>query len=146
MQSIQSRSVVRAIAGHRPLIASIVVFGWSVKYLIGLGLSHTTGPELYGVLTAAIASGAAAANIALLRTPRRRLLVPAILVAVWVLVALAGIGGTVAHIVGPLAGHGPVDPRPRPIPAPLVFTVLATVGAVALVFGQRAANRLSPES
>ena len=135
------QAIVRTIAARRPLIASIVVLGWSTKYLIGLGLTHTTGPEIYGVLTAAISCGAALSNIALLRVPRRRLVVPAVLLAIWALVAIAGLGGTIAHIVGPLAGHGPVDLRPRPIPAPLVFTVLGLVGGLALFVGQRAANR-----
>ena len=33
---------------------------------------------------------------------------------------------------------GAVDLRPRPIVAPLVFTVLGSVGALALFLGQRA--------
>jgi hypothetical protein len=136
-----ARAIVRTIAARRPLIVSVVVLGWSTKYLVSLGLTHTTGPEVYGVLTAAISAGAAIANIALLRAPRRRLVVPAIVLVVWALVAIAGLGGTIAHIVGPVAGHGPIDLRPRPIPAPLVFTVLGFVGGLALFVGQRAANR-----
>ena len=146
IQAGQLGSIVRAIATRRSLIASVVVFGWSAKSLVSLGLSHTTGPEMYGVLTAAIATGAAATNIALLRSPRRRLVIPAIVLVVWALVALAGLGGTVAHIVGPVAGHGPVDLRPRPIPAPLVFTLLGLVGAAALFLGQRAANRRAQQA
>jgi len=146
MQSITARSVLRAVASRRPLIASVVVFGWSIKYFVGLGLSHTTGTELYGVLTAAISTGAALTNVALLRAPRRRVVVPAALLLIWALVALAGVGGTVAHVIGPVAGHGPVDLRPRPVPAPLVFTLLGIVGAAALFFGQRSANRQSPNS
>jgi hypothetical protein len=136
-----ARAIVRTIVARRPLIASVVVLGWSTKYLVSLGLTHTTGPEIYGVLTAAISTGAAISNIAVLGAPRRRLVVPAMVLVAWALVAIAGLGGTIAHVVGPVAGHGPIDLRPRPIPAPLVFTVLGVVGGVALFFGQRTANR-----
>jgi hypothetical protein len=47
----------------------------------------------------------------------------------------------VAHIVGPVAGHGPVDVRPRPVLAPLIFTTFALVGGAALFIGQRSARR-----
>jgi hypothetical protein len=60
---------------------------------------------------------------------------------VWAVVALGGIAGTVAHVVGPPIGEGPVDARPRPIPAPLVFTLLGLVGGAALLLGQRATFR-----
>jgi hypothetical protein len=40
-------------------------------------------------------------------------------------------------MVGPVAGHGPVDLRPRPFGAPLIFTLLGLVGSAALWFGQR---------
>jgi hypothetical protein len=63
------------------------------------------------------------------------------LLVLWAVIAVAGLGGTIAHIVGPVAGHGPIDLRPRPISAPLVFTLLAFVGGIALLSGQRAAIR-----
>jgi hypothetical protein len=37
--------------------------------------------------------------------------------------------------------YGPVDPRPRPIAAPLVFTLLGIVGGTALFLGNRVAIR-----
>jgi hypothetical protein len=135
------RTIVRTIAERRPLIMSVVVLGWSIKYTISLGLNHTTGPEAYGVLTAALSTGAALANLALLRSPRMSTLVVGAVLVLWAVVALGGVAGTLAHVVGPVAGHGPVDLRPRPIPAPLVFTVLGTVGGTALVLGRRAAGR-----
>ncbi len=106
-----------------------------------LALVHHTGPELYGVLTAALSTGAAAANLALLRSPRVRLIATAAVVLLWAIVALGGVAGTIAHVVGPVPGHGPMDLRPRPIAAPLVFTLLGTVGAAALGLGQRAKQR-----
>jgi hypothetical protein len=40
-------------------------------------------------------------------------------------------------VIGPGAGHGPIDSRARPIAAPLVFTLLGLVGGAAAWFGQR---------
>jgi hypothetical protein len=141
------QNIKRTILEHRPVLMSVAVLGWSLKYLVSLGLTHTTGPELYGVLTAALAAGAAGSNLATLLSSRPQLLLTAVLVGLWALIALAGLGGTIAHIVGPVPGHGPMDLRPRPIAAPLVFTLLGFVGAAALVLGQRARARLvtSPE-
>jgi hypothetical protein len=141
MQATFPRTIVRTIADRRPLIMSIVVLGWSIKYTISLGLTHTTGPEMYGVLTAVLAVGAAVANLAVLRSGRLHLLVIVPIVALWALIALAGLAGTMAHIVGPVPDHGPIDLRPRPIAAPLVFTLLAAVGGSALLLGRRMAVR-----
>lgn len=135
------RAIGNAVAARRPLIMSIAVLGWSTKYLVGLSLSHTSGPELYGVLTAALGVGAALANIVLIRSGRPQPFLAAALLALWALIALAGVAGTIAHVIGPVAGHGPVDLQPRPIAAPLIFTVLGAVGAMALRLGQRAALR-----
>jgi hypothetical protein len=135
------RTIVRRIVERRPLLMSIAVLGWSIKYLVSLGLGHTTGPEMYGVLTAALAVTAAVANLALLRSRRPRLLLAGGVIVLWALISLGGVAGTIAHAVGPVPGHGPIDPRPRPVFAPLVFTLLGTVGGTALFLGQRAAIR-----
>jgi hypothetical protein len=133
--------IKRTIVEHRPVLMSLAVLGWSLKYLVSLGLTHTTGPELYGVLTAALAAAAAGSNLAVLRSPRPQVLLAAALLGLWALIALAGVGGTIAHIAGPVAGHGPVDLRPRPIVAPLIFTLLGLVGGAALLMGERMAIR-----
>ncbi|HXI45004.1 MAG TPA: hypothetical protein VNH13_01755 [Candidatus Acidoferrales bacterium] len=122
---------------HRSQLMSVVVLGWSIDYTVTLAVVHHTGPELYGVLTAAISTGAAIANLVLLRSPRVRLIATGAVLLLWTVVALGGIAGTIAHAVGPVPGHGPVDLRPRPIAAPLVFTLLGIVGAAALTLGQR---------
>ena len=127
----------RTFAERRPLIMSIAVLVWSIKYFVALSFVHNTGPELYGVLVAALSTGAAAANIGLLRSPRAQIAATAAVVVLWAVIAVGGVGGTIAHIVGPVPGHGPVDPRPRPIAAPLIFTVLGAAGAAALLLGQR---------
>lgn len=137
MQAQAIRAIWRTVTERRSLLVSIVVLGWSIDYTVTLAVVHNSGTELYGVLTAALSTGAAIANIVLLRSPRTRVIATAAVVVLWAVVAVGGLAGTIAHIVGPLAGHGPVDLRPRPIAAPLVFTLLGSAGAAALVLGQR---------
>jgi hypothetical protein len=138
-------SIWRTIRERRSLLMSVVVLGWSTKYLVTLALTHTAGPELYGVLSAALSTGAAIANIALLRAPRTSLIATIVILGLWVLIAIAGIGGTIAHAIGPVPGHGPIDLRPRPIVAPLAFTLLGLVGGAALYLGQRMRMRHAPK-
>ena len=128
--------------GHRTrrrvlILAAIVVLGWSIVELVSLLSRHTTGPELYGVGVAGLAVLAGVLNLALLRSEQRRLWATVAVLVLWGLVALGGIAGTVAHVIGPVAGHGPIDLRPRPIAAPLIFTLLGLAGGAALWFGQR---------
>jgi peptidoglycan/LPS O-acetylase OafA/YrhL len=123
--------------GRVASFVTVVVLVWSTVELVNLATKHTTGPELYGVLTAALATGAGIASLAVLRSSRPPLLVVGAVVVLWAVIALGGMAGTLAHIVGPVAGHGPVDLRPRPVAAPLIFTLLGVVGGGALVYGQR---------
>jgi 4-amino-4-deoxy-L-arabinose transferase-like glycosyltransferase len=116
---------------------AVIVLGWSIVELASLAVVHTTGPELYGVLVAALAVAAGVGTLILLRSSERRLWATVALLALWAVVVLGGLAGVVAHIVGPVAGHGPVDTRPRPIAAPLIFTAFGLVGSAALWFGQR---------
>lgn len=146
MQALSIRTIWRNMAAHRFQVMSAVVLGWSIYYTVILAVVHNTGPELYGVLTAVLATVAASSNLALLRSRRVRVLVTGAVLVLWAVVALGGIGGTIAHLVGPVPGHGPIDLRPRPIAAPLVFTLLGSVGAAALVFGQRARIRAASTS
>lgn len=127
----------RTASARRSLLASAVVLAWSGAETANLALVHTTGPEVYGVLTAAMAAGAAVGNIVLLRAPRVRIVLTGALLALWVVVALGGVAGTIAHAIGPVAGHGPIDLRPRPLVAPFVFTLLGIVGGASLFLGQR---------
>lgn len=145
MQITSIPAIWRTITDRRSLVMSLVVLGWSLKYTVTLAVTHNAGPELYGVLTAALASAAGIANIALLRASRAQVLATAAVLVLWAVVAFGGLAGTVAHVVGPVAGHGPIDPRPRPVVAPLVFSVLGLVGGAALFLGQRARVRSTTE-
>ena len=138
MEAQAFRSIRRTLVSHRSQVVSLVVLAWSIDYTVTLAVVHNVGAELYGVLTAALATAAAVANLGLLRSPRVRLVATAVVLVVWAIVAVGGIAGTVAHLVGPVAGQAPIDLRPRPIAAPLVFTLLGAVGAAALSLGQRA--------
>jgi len=146
MQEQSIRTLWRTLAARRFQLISAVVLGCSVYYTVALAVIHNTGPELYGVLTAALATAASVANLALLRSPRVRVVATGAVLVLWLVIALGGIAGTIAHLVGPLPGHGPIDPRPRPIAAPLVFTLLASVGAAALALGRRAWMRAASTS
>ena len=146
MQAQSIRTIWRAVAAQRFQVMSAVVLGWSIYYAVTLAAIHNSGPELYGVLTAVVATSAAGLNLALLRSPRLRVIATGVVLVLWAVVALGGIAGSVAHLVGPVPGHGPIDLRPRPVTAPLVFTLLGSVGAAALVLGQRARMRTAPRS
>src|SRR5512141_3158999 len=112
MQAQAIRSIWRTVTERRSLLMSVAVLGWSIDYTVTLAVVHNTGPALYGVLTAALSTLAAVANLVLLRSPRVRVIATAAVVVLWAVVALGGLAGTVAHIVGPVAGHGPMDLRP----------------------------------
>jgi len=146
MQAPSIRTTWRTVTAHRFQLMSTVVLGWSIKYAVTLAATHNTGPELYGVLTASLATGAAVSNLALLRSPQVRVIATVAVLVLWAVVALGGVAGTIAHMVGPVPGHGPIDLRPRPIAAPLVFTLLGSVGAAALALGQRARVRAGSTS
>jgi hypothetical protein len=126
------------------LIASAALFIWAAVELVSLVQRHTTGPEIYGLVVAALAAIAGAGNLWFLRSSRQRTWYAVALAVVWAIIALGGVAGVVAHIVGPVAGHGPVDLRPRPISAPLVFTAMGAVGALAVWLGRRTAAQ-SPD-
>jgi hypothetical protein len=124
------------------MVVSVVVLGWSLVELVGLAGRHTVGAEIYGVLVAALAAVAGGLSVALLASTRRRVVASAAVLLLWAVVALGGVAGVVAHVVGPSPGHGPVDARPRPVAAPLIFTVLGVVGGAALYIGQRTGSRI----
>jgi hypothetical protein len=119
------------------LLVSAAALAWSGLELVNLAARHTTGAELYGVVVALLAATAGVLNLVLLAGRRQPTWAVAGLLILWGLIALGGVAGSVAHIVGPVEGYGPIDPRPRPILAPLVFSALGIVGAAAVVVGRR---------
>jgi len=129
-----------SLVRHRAaLIASAALLLWAAVELVSLVQRHTAGPEIYGLMVAALAVAAAAGNLWLLGSAARSTWFAVALAVVWAVIALGGLAGVVAHIVGPGVGHGPVDVRPRPVGAPLVFTAMGASGVLALWFGRRAA-------
>ena len=123
------------------MFATVVIIGWSLLEAASLAFRHTNGAEIYGVLVALLAFANGVASFALLRSAHPPIWATAAVLATWAVIGLGGIAGVVAHLVGPLAGHGPIDPRPRPILAPLIFTTFAVVGGAALFVGRRAVQR-----
>lgn len=140
----QSDVSVRARAGRFALfVTTALVLALSVAEFINLSGRHMVGAESYGLLVAGIAVAAGLFSLGLVLSPQGRVIATAAVLVLWAIVALGGVAGTYYHIVGVAPEYGPVDPRPRPIAAPLVFTLLGTVGGTALFVGQRAAIRRS---
>lgn len=133
---------VRARAGRWALCIIIaLVLALSVAEFINLSGRHTVGAESYGLLVAGLAVAAGIFSLGLVLPQQRRVIATAAVLVLWAIVALGGVAGTYYHIVGVAPEYGPVDPRSRPIAAPLIFTLLAIVGGIALFFGQRASSR-----
>jgi hypothetical protein len=139
----QARDVSLRARIRRPTLFVIagLVLALSVAEFINLSGRHVVGAESYGLLVAGAAVVAGIFSLGLVLSPQRRVIATAAVLALWAIVALGGIAGTYYHIVGVAPQYGPVDPRPRPIAAPLVFTLLGTIGGTALFFGQRQALR-----
>jgi hypothetical protein len=138
----QSDVWVRARAGRFGLfVATALVLALSVAELINLSGRHIVGAESYGLLVAGAAVVAGTLSLGLVLSPERRGIATAAVLVVWAIVVLGGVAGTYYHIVGVAPEYGPVDPRPRPIAAPLVFTLLGVIGGAALFFGRRSAIR-----
>src|SRR5262245_7169357 len=101
------------------LAVSVVVLLYSIVELVSLAVRHSTGAQIYGVLVAALAVLAGAASVYLVASPRRGLVTTVAkwaVIALWAFVALGGIAGTVAHVVGrwPATARSTPDPGPFP--------------------------------
>jgi len=129
---------VSLVRQRAALIASAALLLWAALELVNLVQRHTTGPEIYGLMVAALAVVAAAGNLWLLGSTARSGWYAIALAVAWAVIALGGLAGVVAHIVGPGGGHGPVDVQPRPVSAPLIFTAMGASGLLALWLGRRA--------
>ena len=133
---------VRARAGRFALfVTSALVLALSVAEFINLSSRHMVGAEAYGLLVAGVAVAAGIFSLGLVLSTQGRVIATAAVLVLWAIVVLGGVAGTYYHIVGIAPEYGPVDPRPRPVAAPLVFTLIGSVGGTALLLGQRAAIR-----
>ena len=116
-----------------------VVAGITVVSLVLLAdlllVRHTTGEEIWGPITAAMAALAGVSSLVVLAKGGRSRLARYGLIALWLTVAFFGFGGYQSHRLGP--SEGAVDPRPRPPLAPLVFTGMGIAGAVVLRYGTK---------
>ena len=124
-----------------PFIATALVLALSVAEFVNLSGRHTVGAETYGLLVAGLAVAAGILSLGLVLSPEKWTIAAVAVFVLWVIVALGGIAGTYYHIVGVAPEYGPIDPRTRPIAAPLVFTLIGIVGGTALFLGRRAASR-----
>ena len=131
------------VRAERPaqFVAVAVVLALSVAEFINLSGRHTIGAESYGLLVAGFAVAAGIVSLALMMSPHKRVIATAAVLILWAIVALGGIAGTYYHIVGVAPEYSPLDPRTRPIVAPLIFTLIGIVGGTALFLERRAAIR-----
>jgi hypothetical protein len=144
MSTLTQASEVSIRARTRRLtlfVTTGLVLALSIAEFINLSGRHTVGAESYGLLVAGVAVAAGVFSLGLVLSSQRRVIAASAVLVLWAIVALGGLAGTYYHMVGVAPEYGPVDPRTRPIAAPLIFTLLGTVGATALFFGQRAAIR-----
>jgi hypothetical protein len=119
------------------MFMSLALLAWSVVELVSLVFRHTTGAELYGVLVAFLAVVAGSLTLYLTRSAAPQTWLMIAVVVLWAVIAIGGLAGVYAHIVGPVPGHGAVDLRPRPLFAPLAFTAMGVVGELVLWLGRR---------
>jgi hypothetical protein len=126
-----------------PFVATALVLALSVAEFINLSGRHTVGAETYGVLVAGLAVAAGIFSLGLVLSPQKWTIAAVAVLVLWAIVALGGLAGTYYHIVGVAPEYGPIDPRTRPIIAPLIFTLIGIVGGAALFFGRRASRRAS---
>jgi hypothetical protein len=140
MSTLTQQSDVSVRARFRRSALSVtaaLVLALAVAEFMNLSGRHTVGAESYGLLVAGVAVAAGIFSLGLVLTRQRRVIATAAVLVLWAIVALGGVAGAYYHVVGVAPEYGPVDPRPRPIAAPLIFTLLGVVGGTALSFGQR---------
>lgn len=99
---------------------------------------HTVGEEIWGPVTAVAGTVVGLLSLAYLVTRGRSRAARIVLYALWVLVAFFGFGGYNDHRL-PRPADTITDERERPPLAPLSFTGLAVVGALALRSGSKEA-------
>jgi hypothetical protein len=113
-------------------VATIASLALLVDLLV---VGHTSGEEIWGLVTAAGAAVVGALSYAYLAVGARSFAGRLALYALWATVAFFGFGGYNSHRLPVPAGT--VEERERPPLAPLVFTVIGVAGAVSLRSGAK---------
>ena len=127
----------RARTRRRALIVTAAVAAGSFALFVDLLLAgHTVGEEVWGPVTAVAGIVVGLLSLAYLAMGGRSRVARIALYALWAMVAFFGFGGYNDHRL-PRPADTITDQRERPPLAPLAFTGIAIVGAVALLSGSK---------
>lgn len=127
----------RARTRRRAMMVTTGITIASLALLVDLlAAGHMVGEEIWGPVTAIAGASVGLLSLAYLAMGGRNRLARIVLYALWVLVASLGFGGYNDHRL-PRPADTITDQRERPPLAPLAFTTLAIVGAVALRNGTK---------
>jgi peptidoglycan/LPS O-acetylase OafA/YrhL len=127
----------RARTRRRAILVAAGITVGSFALLVDLLLAgHTIGEEIWGPVTAVAATVVGLLGLAYLAARGRSRAARLVLYALWAMVAFFGFGGYNDHRL-PRPADTITDQRERPPLAPLAFTGLAIVGAVALRSGSK---------
>jgi hypothetical protein len=135
-----ARSVeARARARRRALVVTAFITVGSFALFVDLLLAgHTVGEEIWGPVTAIAGTLVGLLSLGYLAMGGRSRVALIVLYALWGVVAFFGFGGYNDHRL-PRPADTITDQRERPPLAPLAFTGIAIVGAVALRSGSKGA-------
>ena len=118
------------------MVTAAITVG-SLALLVDLLLAgHTVGEEIWGPVTAVAGTVVGFLSLAFLAAGGRGRVARVVLYALWAMVAFFGFGGYNDHRL-PRPADTITDQRERPPLAPLAFTGMAIVGAVALRSGSK---------
>ena len=98
-------------------------------------VGHTSGEEIWGPVTAALAALTGALSLVVIYRRGRSRVARFSLIALWLTVAFFGFGGYNSHRLP--VPDGTVESRPRPPLAPLMFTGIGLAGAYVLRSGTK---------
>ena len=134
MQASRILGSGRARAMRVTAVATVASLALLVDLLL---VGHTSGEEIWGPITAALATAVGVLSYAYLARHARNRLGRLAIYALWATVAFFGFGGYNDHRLP--VPSGTIEERSRPPLAPLVFTVIGITGAVVLRSGAKEA-------
>lgn len=127
----------RARSRRRALLVTGAITVASLALLVDLLLvGHTTGEQIWGPITAALATLTGVLSLAVLAIRGRSRAARWALIALWLTVAFFGFGGYNDHRLS-ASSDTAADQRSAPPLAPLVFTGMGIAGAVVLRSGTK---------